>query len=235
MWEPQGPLPQEIYRRRRVAAVGAALVLLLVVIIVIAVSCRGGGSEEPTPAAAAAGTSEASATPDPSASASATASASTTPSGTASGEAPKPADTPEGERKDDTVPGGQCSDAAIGLTVESEKPNYEAGEPVTFLTTVTNIGSVPCVRDLSGPMIVNTVSAVDGGQVWSNADCYPGTGSDIRTLEPGQQAQFKMEWAGTTSTQGCAPADRTPVQPGVYAVTTHLGTLASDPVPFNIH
>ncbi|WP_158726655.1 hypothetical protein [Tomitella fengzijianii] len=234
MWEPEGPLPQQIYRRRRFAAVGVALVVLIVVVVLIAVSC-GGNSDEPTAAAAVSSSPEPAA---PAASSTAAPTGTATPSGTAgpSGEAPQPAGAadPDGPQQE-TVPGGQCADSSIGLTVAPEKPNYAVGESVTFISTITNIGSVPCVRDLSGPMIVNTVESVDGGEVWSNADCFPGTGSDIRTLEPGQQAQFKMVWAGTTSSQGCTPADRKQVPPGVYAVTTHLGSMSGKPVPFNIH
>ncbi|WP_182359083.1 hypothetical protein [Tomitella gaofuii] len=239
MWEPEGPLPQQIYRRRRFAAVGVALVVLIVVVILVAVSC-GGGSDEPS-AAAVVKTSDSPEAPATAESGTATPTGTATSSGTAvsgtaaPGEAPQPAGAAQAEGQETTVPGGQCADSSIGLTVAPDKPNYTVGESVTFISTVTNIGSVPCVRDLSGPMIVNTVEAVDGGQVWSNADCFPGTGSDIRTLEPGEQAQFKMVWAGTTSSQGCTPADRKPVPPGVYAVTTHLGSLAGKPVPFNIH
>ncbi len=231
MWEPQGPLPQEIYRRRRIAAAGVAFVVLLIVIVVVAVSCSGGSDEQPSAAAAAT-------TTDTAAEAGATASPAATTTTAPAGEAPQPAGTPAPSgtpAPDDTVPGGQCSDAAIGLTVQPEQANYTAGDPVTFITTVTNIGSVPCVRDLSGPLVVNTVATVDGTQVWSNADCFPGTGSDIRTLKPGEQAQFKMVWAGTSSSGGCAPDQRQQLPAGVYAVTSHLGAMVSKPVPFNIH
>lgn len=234
MLDSQGPLPEQIYRRRRFAAVGAGLVVLIVVIILIAVSC-GGGSDEPT--AAVASSSEMAA--EESGAPSSSTSASATPSGSSATSTPaeglRPTDEADKKAEEATVPGGQCADSSIGLTVSPENPNATAGEPVTFITVVTNIGTVPCVRDLSGPLITDTVATVDGDQVWSNADCFPGTGSDIRTLKPGEQAQFKMVWAGTSSGQGCEPGQREQLPAGVYAVTAHVGNMASDPVPFNIH
>lgn len=261
MWEPEGPLPPEIYRRRRVAAAALGLLVLIVVISVVAVSCSGGSDDAADAASAAArassakavatqsagssgGSSDGSASPSSAASRTTGAAANREESaaGESAGGAGKAGESggadsaagADGSGAEEQTPGGQCTNASIAVEMAPEKPTYEMGDSVTFITTVTNTSGVSCVRDLSGPKIVDTVATVDGDRVWSNADCFPGTGSDIRTLQPGDKAHFKMVWAGTYSDNGCEPAQREPVPAGVYAATAHIGDKASEPVPFNI-
>lgn len=102
-----------------------------------------------------------------------------------------------------------------------------------FTLTVTNTGTVACVRDLSRPLRSLRVVPANGGQtLWSSADCYTvAEPADTRTLRPGQSVGFSVIWAGRTSAPGC-PADRGAVPAGQYAVTGRLGALTSAPVPF---
>jgi hypothetical protein len=99
--------------------------------------------------------------------------------------------------------------------------------------TVTNVGSVPCVRDLSGPLQVFTVHTAAGKRVWSTADCFPGSGTDVRLLAPGATVSYPIRWSGTTSQPGCT-GQRTPVPPGAYTLTAAVGSASSKPIAFSI-
>ncbi|TSD95622.1 hypothetical protein FOS14_17615 [Skermania sp. ID1734] len=225
MLEPNGPLPPEVYRRRRVAAIVIAVVVLVVLVWIIA-SMRGG--DDSSSAAAAASSSAAAAS---STAASATAGASGAPapgqpaaSGVAapSGQAAAP------------VPAGQCPDQSLALKATVGQPTYPAGQKPQFGMVITNISTAPCQRDLGAGLQQMLVYSIDGTQrIWSNTDCFPSNTPDVRTLNPGQQAVFKVEWSGETSQPQCA-GDRVPVQPGAYTVVAQLGALRSPPEPFNI-
>jgi hypothetical protein len=106
------------------------------------------------------------------------------------------------------------------------------GQPILGMT-VTNTGSVPCVRDLSGGLQVFTVYTAGGKRVWSTADCFPGSGRDIRELGPGQSVSYLIKWSGTTSSPGCS-APRTVVPAGHYQLIAALGPLKSTPTAFVI-
>ena len=132
------------------------------------------------------------------------------------------------------MPAGQCPDQSLAIKATVEQPTYQAGQEPVFGIVITNIGTTPCQRDLGAGLQQALVYTIDGGQrLWSNADCYPNTASDMRTLNPGQQAAFTVKWSGTTSAPQCA-GERTPVAPGAYTVVAQLGALRSAPEPFNI-
>jgi hypothetical protein len=126
-----------------------------------------------------------------------------------------------------------CPDAAIHLTATTVRPAFAVGDQPILGMTVTNTGSVPCVRDLSGGLQVFTVYTAGGNRIWSTADCFPGTGRDIRELGPGQSVSYLIKWSGTTSSPGCT-APRTAVPAGHYQLITALGLLKSAPTAFAI-
>jgi hypothetical protein len=99
--------------------------------------------------------------------------------------------------------------------------------------TVTNVGSATCVRDLSGPLQVYTVHTAKGVRVWSTADCFPGTGTDVRQLAPGSSVSYHIRWSGTSSQPGCA-GQREQVSAGAYLLTVSVGTAVSKPAAFTI-
>ena len=98
---------------------------------------------------------------------------------------------------------------------------------------IVNSGSQPCQRDVSGTLQTYTVLGADGRPVWSTADCFPGEGSEVRELAPGQQLSYAIKWSGTTSAPGCA-GERVAAPPGDYLLVAHLGAVGSDPAPFAI-
>lgn len=124
-----------------------------------------------------------------------------------------------------------CPDSAIAIKATTGSPSFPVGSQPILGMTVTNTGSKPCVRDLSGPLQVYTVYTKAGKRIWSTADCFPGQGSDIRQLAPGQTVAYTVRWSGTTSTPGCATA-RVRVGAGSYMLVADLGKLASAPKPF---
>lgn len=196
--------------------------MLIVVVVLLLTQC--GGSDAPVDNAAA--TSSTTAAP---ASATDTATASTTAAATTTVD---PAKTTQDDAA--AVAQGQCPDSAIGITVSAEKPNYAAGQQPRFFTTITNIGSVPCSRDLSDALTPNVVTSLDGKtRLWASTDCFPGGASRVVTLAPGKQERTQIDWSGTTSSEGCA-APRQAVGPGAYMVTAFNNGKASAPETFNI-
>ena len=132
------------------------------------------------------------------------------------------------------VPPGQCPDGSLAVKATVAQPTWQAGQEPEFGIVITNISTTPCERDLGAGLQQALVYSLDGSQrIWSNADCFPSTDADVRTLKPGEQAAFTVKWSGTTSAPECA-GERTPVGPGAYTVVAQLGALRSAPEPFNI-
>lgn len=247
--EPNGPLPPQIYWRRRALAIGAAVVALALIVWLIS-AVVGGSSDSPEADAAAASSSltpEVSFTPNPSGSngsggsgggnggsansgsggsGSGGSSTSTSGSSTTSPTSAVP------------VPAGQCADSSLAVKATADKPTFAGGEEPTFTIVITNIGSAGCNRDLAGGLQQVLVYSIDGKtRLWSNVDCYPQPAPDIRNLEPGEQAAFKVAWSATTSNPDCATSanpQRNPVGAGAYTVVGQLGALRSGAEPFNI-
>lgn len=253
MLEPNGPLPPEIYWRRRALAIGGAIVVLLLMVWLIN-SLRGGGDSETDPAAASSSLT----TPvsiSPTASGSSTSSGGSGGSGgggggaaAAGGEAASGTSGSSGASSSGAsssaapsgqpVAAGQCPDQSLAIKVAADKPTYLAGEEPSFTTVVTNIGTTPCERDLGSSLQQVLVYTIDGAvRLWSNIDCFPQSAADVRTLAPGEQAQFTVKWSAKTSAPDCLTQpepQRDPVGPGAYTVVGQLGQLRSAPEPFNL-
>ena len=98
---------------------------------------------------------------------------------------------------------------------------------------ITNSGGSACQLDVSGTLQTFTVFAADGTRVWSTADCFPGEGTEVRELTPGQTLRYTIKWSGTTSQPGCA-GYRSVVPAGDYTLVAQLGGLSSPPAAFAI-
>ncbi|AOW95071.1 hypothetical protein BFN03_15510 [Rhodococcus sp. WMMA185] len=251
--EPTGPLPPEIYWRRRALAVGGVIVVLLLVGFLIN-SVRGGGDSDANPAAASS-SSTTSASPTTTTTASAPAGGGSSGGGVAGAQSPgnpgalgggvpsggEPGGEEPGSDPPPAVPPlleGQCPDQSLAIKVATDKPTYQAGEEPVFTTVITNIGTEQCDRDLGSGLQQVLVYTIDGAvRLWSNIDCYPQSDPDLRSLAPGEQAQFTVTWSGTTSAPDCLTQpdpQREPVAPGAYTVVGQLGQLRSVPEPFNL-
>lgn len=176
--------------------------------------------------------------PSPSASVEATASGSAAPAASPTEASPAAAPSPEptpAAPPPSYDPQGRllCADADTAIGGAPSAPSFAAGQQPRLTMTVTNRGAQPCVRDLSGPLQIFTVFAADGARVWSTADCFPGQGSDVQQLAPGQVVSFTVKWSGTTSTPGCT-GDRAVAPPGDYTLVAQLGGLSSPPAAFAI-
>ncbi|GAB2933824.1 hypothetical protein GCM10027047_32870 [Rhodococcus aerolatus] len=238
MLSPVGPLPPEVYWRRRAVAV-AGLVVVVVLLLWLGSAVAGGSPAPETPAAApapatttAAPASSTPPTPAPTTGTSTTVPApgsatTTTPAATT----PAPTTTAPPTSQ---APLGPCPDADVVLTAAAAAPTYKVGEEPVFRLLVSTRGTVPCTRALDGALQQVLVYSADGTQrLWSSNDCYPGTGTETKTLVPGQQTSYSIRWSGTTSAPGCT-APRTPVPAGAYTVVVGLGGLTSAPAPFTL-
>lgn len=126
-----------------------------------------------------------------------------------------------------------CPDASVAVAAISTEPSFPVGSQPTLGMTVANTGTVPCRRDVSGTLQTFTVKTADGKRVWSTADCFPGDGTEVRDLAPGEALRYTVKWSGRTSTPGCT-GDRAPVPAGKYVVIAQLGKLSSGPTAFTI-
>lgn len=125
-----------------------------------------------------------------------------------------------------------CPDAAVGLAAKVPG-EVKSGTNVIIGMVVTNTGAEACRRDVSGTTQVFTVFGADGTRLWSTADCFPGQGTEVRDLAPGQTLEFTVKWSGTTSAPGCT-GDRVPLAPGSYTLIAQLGPVSSPPAAFTV-
>jgi hypothetical protein len=126
-----------------------------------------------------------------------------------------------------------CPDSSLKLTATTGAPNFAVGQQPIIGVSVANRGTVACTRDLSGTLQVFSVYTSGGARVWSTADCSPGSGTDVRTLQPGEAVQYNIKWSGTTSNPGCT-ADRIQVPAGHYQLRADIGSLHATPVSLTI-
>jgi len=121
----------------------------------------------------------------------------------------------------------------LRLRASTGAPAYPVGDQLIVGVSVTNIGSVSCTRNLSGPLQEYTVYSAAGARVWSTADCFPGQGTDVRTLAAGESVQYNVKWSGKDSNPGCTAA-RVPVSAGHYQIRVTIGSLLAAPADFTI-
>jgi hypothetical protein len=126
-----------------------------------------------------------------------------------------------------------CPDASLALVASTGAPSFAPGVQPTLGVSVRNTGAVTCTRDLSGGLQVFTVFSAAGARIWSTSDCFPGTGTDIRTLAAGQVEQYNIKWSGATSSPGCTAA-RVQVPAGRYQLRVDIGSLRATPAVFAI-
>jgi len=187
---------------------------------------------DPAAAAAADAAAQAEAAAQAAAAAAAAAQATQAPAPPAAVE-PPPAPAPEPAPSFDAQGKLICPAAAVTVTAITAAPSFAAGSQPNLGMVVTNTGTAACQQDVSGTQQVYTVAAADGSRVWSTTDCFPGEGTEVRELAPGQTVQYTIKWSGTSSAPGCV-GDRTVVPAGDYTVVAQLGALSSPPTAFAI-
>lgn len=212
VFEPQGPLPREIYVRRRLAAlILVAVVVVALVVALVLVSRDGGGDADPTAAGGA--TSE------------------STSSSETSTEATKKEDA-----EDDPASRGRCADDAIEVAVRPASANFESGKNARFYAEITNTSDSTCSRDLTGaPLTFEVYRLDDNSRVWSSTDCTQPEDEDVADLKPGEPVLRQIDWSGRSSEPGaCEQRDRAPAEPGSYQVYALVGDAFSPAATFNL-
>jgi hypothetical protein len=256
MIEPNGPLPRSVYWRRRAVAAGASVlgVVLLAWIIGGLVEAddqqpvRGTASAAQLGGApgadgtATSGRSSASAPPsspgpdDPRGSVTASPRAGASPSSTAAPTARPAAPSPTPAVTTTAAPPGPpqpCPDAVTKVVATPDAPSYPVGTRPLLRLSVTNVGQVPCTRDVSRTLREILVLGADGTRLWSSNDCYGPPQQDVRLLAPAKPVAFTVHWAGRTSAPGC-PLNRKTVPAGAYQVVGKLGALVGAPTPLTL-
>lgn len=126
-----------------------------------------------------------------------------------------------------------CGRTDVQLTATVRSSSYPSGSQPVLGLTVKNVGSKICTQDVSGSKQVFSVVTATGGRIWATSDCFPGTGTQIATLQPGESLQFNIRWAGTISRPGCA-GERSTVGAGHYVVQARLGSWNATPVELTL-
>jgi len=227
--EPTGPHSPSVYWRRRAVAIGGSVAaLVLVVWLVGALVGRGDPAELKADVQAAGSSSpppQSSTTAVPSSSASATPSPAEPPPPPP----PPPPPTP-------TLPPGPpppCDDASVNVVAEVGKPSFEIGERPEFKIHVSNVGQLPCTKDIGRHLRELVVTTADGAtRLWSSNDCFSTEGEEVRIMQPRELFTYALNWAGSTSEPGCRKHTR--LGSGDYLLIAKVAGKASNPVFFRL-
>lgn len=116
---------------------------------------------------------------------------------------------------------------------EVAKPNYEVGQQPEFKIHVANAGALPCTKDIGRSLRELVVTSADGAtQLWSSNHCFATEGTEVRVMQPGEVFTYGLNWAGSTSDEGCRTHTR--VGPGDYLLIAKVAGKASNPVVFRL-
>lgn len=248
MIEPNGPLPQSVYWRRRAAA---AVVSVLAVVLLAWLIGGLVEADDQHPVQGTASASELS--PMTSVGARATSGRVSAPpsspgpndprgsvtasprSGSPSSDAARPTEPAPTTTTTPPPPGppGPCADAVVKVAATPDVPSYPVGARPLLRLQITNVGPVPCTRDVSRNLREILVLGPDGTRLWSSSDCYGPPEQDVRVLPVNQTVEFAVNWAGRTSAPGC-PLDRKTVPAGTYQVVGRVGALVGAPTPLTL-
>jgi hypothetical protein len=225
-FEPQGPLPSQIYWRRRGLALAVAVVVIgAVAAVVITVLTSSAGADTKNAAKPPSPPAVAPPNPQPEVKSPIT---------------PLPPPVPETPTATAAVmpppvlkDGEDCPDSTLAVKGITSQPQYLVGDQPKFTMVVTNIGLVGCQRDVGAAVLAGYVYSLDNQRLWSNLDCAPSNESLIKKFSPGEQVTTEVTWTGMSSAPQC-PLPRQPIGPGTYNLVVQLGNLRSAPVPFII-
>jgi hypothetical protein len=226
MLHPVGRLPESTYWRRRTTVV---LALVLTVVLVKSVLLSGGNSDAATkPTAAPASSSNPSPTPSPSPaafpSAHAKPPASTSPASTSPASKSPVSKSPVSKSaavKHGPLP--TCATRSLALFVGAASDYYRVGQIADLTLSVANVSDSACRGDI-GPKVQEALVYKGNHRLWSSNDCYPGSESDVVTLQPGVVHRLVIRWSGDSSKPGCA-GKRARIGAGTYTVIGHVGKL----------
>lgn len=121
---------------------------------------------------------------------------------------------------------GDCTAAALKLTLAADAGQYATGADPVLQATVTNTGKAPCTVD-AGDAAREVVVSSGADRIWSTKDCASAdTASKQVLLAPGARETKDIPWGRVRSADGC-PANLPAPRAGTYqAVVTLLGASA---------
>ena len=212
-----------MYRRRRIVA----LLVVLLPILLLLRACSG-SDEEPTTASdptasvareQAGGTGQ---TAEPTASAAAT---------------PKPSPTAE-KRTPTATPSASpkltdCLTTNIRVSVTADAQTYTVGQPVTIAMRISNIGAVPCKRDVGALVNEVYVTNIDGLVIWTSDACQKQAKPQVAIMKPNSVFGNTQIWSGLNSGQNCTTA-AADAMPGKYLVYARNDVVVSKPFAIDI-
>jgi hypothetical protein len=211
-----------VYWRRRAIALGVSLVVLLLTIWLVASLVGRSGARSDQRAASSTPPSTPPSTAAPSSSGTAAPSSVVAVAVTSSSPTPPPG------------PPAPCDDASINVVAEVGKSSYEVGQQPEFKFHVANVGAVPCTKDIGRSTRELVVTSADGSTVlWSGNHCFATEGNEVRVMQPRENFTFGLNWAGSTSDEGCRTHGR--VGPGDYLLIAKVAGKASNPVVFRLN
>jgi hypothetical protein len=223
-----GPLPPAVYWRRRAAVVGTLLLLMIALLYSCStksdVSQRNqvrGPSKRP------------SSSPSPSPSQPVF-----TPGGgiaaqTGDGGESQPV-SPSPSAQPPAPVSGPCTDGEMTVTAVPAQGSVTRASFVRFYLRIKNISGRSCTRDVGADAQELYVQDVSKAKVWSSDACDPRHGNDVRTFNPGDQAEFFLDWDTKASNAGCDSAKRQPPPAGKYELVGRLATKLGDPAPLEL-
>lgn len=245
VYEPQGPLPTEVYWRRRLVAIALGVLAVAAVVTLIVVIAKNLGSGDKPAAAPAAAVADADTDPaptdspasepaDPNADAEPAEAAAPAEPNAGGGESPAPEAAPPAAAPAAQTDVPPCSDGQLSVVLYTDKPTYTRGDQPIFTIVLTNGGLGPCSRDVGKAAQNVVVRSLDGARtLWTATDCGADTTTNIQVLQPGQQVRDEVRWSFTTSNPGCnRPRNQIPV--GAYKAIAKFGERESAPVTFNV-
>jgi hypothetical protein len=225
MLSPRGTNARAVYWRRRVTAL--AIGVLLIVSVLFFVFDGPGGDNDTSHASPSPSTSSTSgASPGNGAS-----TATGTPSATTSTSITATATSSLSTAATDVVP-LNCAAASLKIAAATSAATYPVGTSVPLDIVITNIGTAPCVADLSDTQIVLTVFSGQA-RVWGSHDCQIAPGASSQTLPVNQPIRREIVWSGLSAVAGCA-GTRQRVGAGTYTVVPYFAGTTGTTAMFAI-
>ena len=106
-----------------------------------------------------------------------------------------------------------CTDEQISVVVAMNPSNPKVNQDIKISMTITNIGTVDCLRDVGSG--ANEITIISGpALIWSTDHCNPSTASDVRTLSANQKLTMSATFNGTQTSKGCVKHNK--VTAGTY-------------------
>lgn len=243
-----GPLPPAVYWRRRAVVVGAGLLFLVVVLY----SCSYPGNSGSNPSANGSPTPSVDATPSgpvllPETGSPAPGGPGGEESSDTEGE-PAGGAPPDGEPAsggpgdvgqvpaDAPAPGdGACTDEVMSVIPVPSQTSMKVGVTIEILLKIKNVSSRACSRDI-GADAQEVYLRIGAEKIWSSDTCGTASGSDVRSMEPNIEHEYRVAWNGRKSTRCAGGAASGPnADAGSYQLFGRVGTKLSEPVTLTIN